>query len=256
MRRMAVVVIMLVAVSGCSGGAAGEMDTSEPWDLVWFSDSTGFGLAELWGERIEQELGVEVRVHDKSAGGLAAATVLGWIDEGDSSLPVLRETLAEAEVVVVFGNPRQSGYTADEETCVSTSPFPRDPPVHYTAEDWAPYRDVLSSIYEVVFDLRDGQPTVVRAMDMYNATIADWREAGIEAECMAAWEVFAQTIRDAAADYDVPTASMLDAFNGADHSEDPRDKGFISADKMHTTGEGKAAMVEALHALGYDPVGG
>ena len=168
------------------------MDTSEPWDLVWFSDSTGFGLAELWGERIEQELGVEVRVHDKSAGGLAAATVLGWIDEGDSSLPVLRETLAEAEVVVVFGNPRQSGYTADEETCVSTSPFPRDPPMHYTAEDWAPYRDVLSSIYEVVFDLRDGEPTIVRAMDMYNPVIADWREAGIEAECMAAWEVFAR----------------------------------------------------------------
>ena len=49
---------------------------------------------------------------------------------------------------------------------------------------------------------------------------------------------------------------MLDAFNGADHSEDPREKGFISADKMHTTDEGKAAMVEALHALGYDPVGG
>lgn len=93
-------------------------------------------------------------------------------------------------------------------------------------------------------------------MDMYNPLIADWREAGIEAECMAAWEVFAQTIRDAAAEYDVPTASMLDASNGADHSEDPREKGFISSDKMHTTVEGKAVMVEALHALGYDPVGG
>ena len=125
--------------------------------------------------------------------------------------------------------------------------------MHYTAEDWAPYRDVLSSIYEVVFDLRDGQPTVVRGMDMYNATIADWREAGIEAECMAAWDVFAQTIRDAATEYDVPTASMLDAFNGPDHSEDPRQKGFISADNKHTSDEGKAAMVEALHDLGLRP---
>lgn len=256
MWSVAVAVILLVAVCGCSGNSTDSMDTSEPWDLVWFSDSTGFGVAELWGERIEQELGVEVRVHDKSAGGLPAATVLGWIDDGDSSLPVLRETLAEAEVVVVFGNPRQSGYAGDEETCVSTSVFPRDPPTHYTAEDWAPYRDVLHSIFEAVFDLRDGQPTIVRAMDMYNPVIADWREAGIDEECMAAWEVFAQTIKDAAADYDVPTASMFDAFNGPDHTEDPREKGFIGPDKMHTTDKGQAAMVEVLHALGYDPVGG
>jgi lysophospholipase L1-like esterase len=115
---------------------------------------------------------------------------------------------------------------------------------------------LLSSIYGLIFDLRDGEPTIVRAMDMYNPTIADWREAGIETECTAAWEVFSQTIRDAASEYGVPTGSMFNAFNGDDHSEDPREKSFIGPDKMHTTDEGKAAMVEVLHALGYDPVSG
>ena len=57
MRRIAVVVIMLVAVSGCSGGAAGEMDTCEPLDLVWFSDSTVRPRRAVWGTH-RQELGV------------------------------------------------------------------------------------------------------------------------------------------------------------------------------------------------------
>ncbi len=71
---------------------------------------------------------------------------------------------------------------------------------------------------------------------------------------MAAWEAFSQAIREAAAEFGVPTASMFDAFNGPNHDEDPREKGFIGSDKQHTTDEGKAAMVEVLHALGYDPV--
>ena len=277
-------VVLLVAVLlGCSGGAAVEgtevavetstteaeaettdaavetteaagesnpAETGEPWDLVWFSDSTGWGVADLWAERLAEELGVEVRVHDYAAGNLSAGLIRTWIETEGS---VHRESVAEAEVIVIFGNPIGSGATSDIGTCVSTSTAPRDPPQNYTAEDFLPYRDVLVSIWETVFDLRKGQPTIVRAIDMYNPVIADHREAGIEAECIAAWEAFSQTIREAAAEFGVPTASMFDAFNGPNHDEDPREKGFIGSDKQHTTDQGKAAMVEVLHGLGYDP---
>ena len=96
----------------------------------------------------------------------------------------------------------------------------------------------------------------MRATDWYAWPIADWPEAGIAEECAATWEVFNQAVWDAAAEYGVPTASMHDAFNGTDHNEDPREKGFIGPDQIHTNDEGKAAMVEVLHALGYDPVTG
>jgi len=234
--------------------AAGETEppeTGEGWDLVWFSDSTGWGVADLWGARIEQELGVEVRVHDYATGDLTASLVRTWIEAEGSEH---RELLAGADVIVIFGNPRGSGATSDIGTCVSTSTAPRDPPQRYTAADFRPYRDLLASIYETVFELRKGQPTIVRAIDMYNPVIADWREAGIKAECTAAWEAFSEAIRGTAAEFGVPTASMFDAFNGPNHDEDPREKGFIGSDKQHTTDEGKAAMVEVLHALGYDPV--
>lgn len=282
MRRVGVVLLVLI-LFGCSGEAAVETteaaaetstteaavgpteaavetteaagetnpaETTEPWDLVWFSDSTGWGVADLWGERIAEELGVEVRVHDYATGNLSASLVRTWIEAEDS---VHRESVAEAEIIVIFGNPIGSGDTSDIGTCVSTSTAPRDPPQRYTAEDFMPYGDLLVSIYETVFDLRKGQPTIVRAIDMYNPVIADWREAGIEAGCTAGWEAFSQTIRDAAAEFGVPTASMFVAFNGPNHDEDPREKGFIGSDKQHTTDQGKAAMVEVLHALGYDP---
>ena len=68
--------------------------------------------------------------------------------------------------------------------------------------------------------------------------------------------MMAQTVHEAAVTYGVPTVSMYDAFNGAEHSEDPREKGYIFVDGQHTTDEGKAAMVDVLHAAGYDPIGG
>ncbi len=67
--------------------------------------------------------------------------------------------------------------------------------------------------------------------------------------------MMAQTVRDTAAKYDVPTVSMYDAFNGADRTEDPRVKGYILSDGQHATTEGRAAQVDALDRMGYEPIG-
>ncbi|NNF68189.1 MAG: hypothetical protein HKN01_00325, partial [Acidimicrobiia bacterium] len=122
MMRAAVLAIVVVLV-GCSSGAGSgttevvtsttdavttttsavttttetdPSDISEPWDLVWFSDSTGWGVADLWGERIGEEFGVEVRVHDYATGNLSAVRVLQWIADEDATRPELRELLGDA----------------------------------------------------------------------------------------------------------------------------------------------------------------
>jgi hypothetical protein len=244
--------------AGETAPGAAALDTSEPWDLVWFSDSTGFFVADLWAERIEGELGVEVRVHDHAVGALAAGPILYSLGEpvkGYTRLGDTRDEIAEAEIIVVYGNPDGSGMTSDfGDVCVSTSAAPRDPPTRYAEEDFAPYRDILDSIWERVFELTGDRPVVMRAMDSYMPVIADWRAAGIEPECTAAWEAYSDTIRDAAAAHGVPMVSMYDAFNGPDHTEDPRLKGYIGSDGEHTLPAGRDAMVEALHAAGYEPV--
>ena len=233
-----------------------DLVPSGPLDLVWFSDSGGWFVAEQWAELIEEELGVEVRVHDWAKGSLSAIEVLESLSEpgeGFRRLSDRREDVAEAEIVVVYGNPRGSGTNDDMETCVSTSTVPRDPPSAYTSEGFLePYREVLRDIYERVFELVGERPVIVRAIDLYNPVIADWRLAGIEPECTATWEAWSDSIRQVANEFGVPTVSMYDAFNGPDHSEDPRAKGYISSDLEHTSPAGRDVMVAALHQAGYE----
>jgi hypothetical protein len=249
MRRwwLLVVVVALIGTS-CGGGGTGELPT-DAWDLVWFSDSSGFGVAELWAERITAEQGVEVRVADHASGGLSAGAVLRQLDRTE-----YQAEIREAEIILVYGNPLDSGLAHTSETCFEADPTPREPPSLQTEADWEPYRDDLREIYERIFDLRDGQPTIIRAMDLYLPVLASWREAGIEPECLHNFELFSAAVRHVADEYGVTTASMLDEFNGPDHDQDPVERGLISGDGIHTNAAGQAFMVDVLDSLGYEPV--
>jgi len=161
-----------------------------------------------------------VRVRDHAIGGLPLEKVRQMV----SDEATIRKEVADAEIIVVYGNPSNTA-PGDMFTCVSTLKGRRDPPKRYSSADFAPYGDVLRDIYDVIFKLRAGQPTVIRAFDEFNGMLAAWREAGIEAECTAGWEASAGAIREAADEYGALTASFCDAVNGTDHDEDPREKG-------------------------------
>jgi lysophospholipase L1-like esterase len=155
---------------------------------------------------------------------------------------------------MVYGNPLDSGMVDDAaEVCMDPDPTPREPPSVPSEADWEPYREDLRAIYERIFDLRDGQPTIVRAMDLYVPVLASWREAGIEAECMDYFESFSAAVGSVADEYGVPMVARLDEFNGPDHDQDPIERGLIS-DGIHPSGAGQAVMVDLLDALGYEPV--
>ena len=263
--RSALVAAVSLALLGGPGGMAvaqgeeGELVSigSEPWDLVWFSDSSGFNVADLWAAKIEEELGVEVRVHDHALGYLTAAEVLASLSEptdGYSRLGDTRREVAEAEIILIFGNPAGSGTTTDMESCVDTSTVPRDPPSRYSNEDLEPYRDVLVSAFERVFELVGDRPVIVRTIDWPTPVITDWPLAGVEEECTAAGEAWSDSIEDAAAGFGVPLVSMYDAVNGPDHTEDPRAQGYAGADGWHPSAAGSEAMVAALHEAGYEPL--
>lgn len=243
---------MVVLLLASCGDSDAQLDTSEPWDLVFISDSRGFGVAQDWADLIEEGEGVEVRVHDYATANLSLRMARAWItdDTGDFD-DELRAEVADAEIVFVFGNP--IGVVPDGG-CVPWPQEYREQPNRLTSADWAPYGDVLRDILDVVFELRAGQPTVIRVADEWAAPIADWREAGVEAECTAGWEAHAGVIREAADEYGVGTASWYDAFNGPDHDEDPVEKGYISSDGYHQSEAGQKVEAEVLHALGYDPI--
>jgi len=233
--------------------------SGEPWDMVFISDSFGDRVAQAWADLIEEAEGVEVRVHDHATSNLSLVQVREWLTDDSSafdfppvSMDELRGEVADAEIIFVYGNPLGAG--PDEEGCFPWPAQYSEPPERVTPADWAPYGDVLRDIFDVVFELRAGQPTVIRVADVWAAPIANWREQGVEAVCTAGSEAWAGVIREAADEYGVEMASWYDAFNGPDHDEDPVEKGYIGVDVYHQSREGAAVQAEVLHALGYDAI--
>jgi len=60
--------------------------------------------------------------------------------------------------------------------------------------------------------------------------------------------------RLAAEPYGIPFLSRLDAFNGPDHDEDPREKGYIVSDGEHPSDLAAQYTAELLSQMGYEPV--
>jgi lysophospholipase L1-like esterase len=158
----------------------------------------------------------------------------------------------EAEVVVVYGNPLESFSKAHrgDWNCVSQSaPYVKD----CAPETFDAYRSDLGAVYQEILKLRGEEPVLIRAFDAYNPLYSVYREQGVYDECLGCWENYNQAIHQAAMAHGVPLARVFDAFNGCDHDEDARDKGYIREDGEHTTGAGRQVIADLLRELGYEP---
>jgi hypothetical protein len=61
-------------------------------------------------------------------------------------------------------------------------------------------------------------------------------------------------VRMAAEAQNIPFLSRYDDFNGADHGEDPREKGYIRSDGEHPSALASRYTAELLSEMGYEPV--
>lgn len=244
-------------IVGCS--KTNPLDELEEWDLVYICDSTGWGVPKRYAENIERDTGKTVRVHSYTIGRLSALRVLNFLQNdlealADGRLKSLQEDIREAEVIVFFANPRgnpsEGGVRGGLENCISAS----SPPDDCTPGLYEPYLENLKAIYEEISSLRDDKPTIIRAVDFYNPLISVHGERNMEAECTRCLEVFNDTVQQAADAFHIPTISVYDAFNGVNHDEDPREKGYIGGDGVHTSEQGQQVIADILSEAGYEPV--
>jgi hypothetical protein len=244
-----------VVLAGCAGGSDDRAEDASPperWQLVWFSDSAPWGVSADWARTIEKKLDVKVEVLEHLEFGAGGAAKL--LDKIESD-PSVRREIAGAEIVVVYATASDTGIPEAHNTICYFGRY--DQPskqARLSRKELRPYRETLTSIYDRVFRLRGGEPTVVRALDTYVPVIADWRKAGVYEDCTAGWEAAANTHRDVAAGFGVPMASLYDAFNGPNHDRDPAARGLIGSDGIHTSEKGKVLVRATLDALGYEPV--
>jgi hypothetical protein len=121
-------------------------------------------------------------------------------------------------------------------------------------DDLQPYVDALETLYAEILGVRNGEPTIVIAIDHYNPFLGGWRGAGVEAACTEVWETFSAAVEQAAADSGIRFVSMYDTLNGADHDQDPKAAGLLNAAMWQANEEGTKLMVDALMAVGLTPV--
>ncbi len=231
----------------------------DTWDLLWISDSSGWGVADIYGQFIAEDNDVEVNVMDKWQGALSAGRILQGLKEQNTynlDLDNLREFIAEAEVIVIYGNPEDSrdpsnpgdwncGQASLESCYVNNC----------TLESFSQYIADLKEIYSIIFKIREGKPTIIQAIDSYNPRlVSNCQAEGMFDECVACWETYNQAIHLAAEEMGVPVAPVFDTWNGPDHTENPVEKGYTREDNEHPSVLGATATAQALRELGYEPI--
>ena len=254
--------VFVLAISGVVY-AADSLDELEEWDLVYITDAPGMGVGDKFADNIERDTGKTVRIsgYGYTVGGLSAIRVLQALQSDPESLSdikfkPLQADIAEAEVIVLFVNPRgdpSKGGVHDEgmEKCIGCDGHPSE---DCTLQLYEPYIENLKAIYEEILALRNGKPTIIRAVDFYNPLISEHRKLNMEIECTQCWEIFNTAVRQAADAFNIPFVSVYDVFNGLNHDEDPREKGYIRNDGRHTSKQGQHVIADLLSEAGYEPV--
>jgi predicted dienelactone hydrolase len=226
------------------------------WHLVVIGDSSLGGLGKAYASQMENDLGVQVVLRDHVVPNLSAGRVLralqaeappakSWDEE-------LANDLRQAEVVVMFANPIDS---VDPENPLDLDGcFANPAPASCGPETFAQYTTDMKAIWAKILELRAGQPTILRATDIYNPLVSPWREAGVFDACTECWENMSRAARLAAEAYNIPFLSRYDAFDGPNHDDDPRVKGYIHADGEHPTELASQFTAKLLSEMGYEPV--
>lgn len=251
-----VVTLLVIAmlVAACGGRKSMPSGADAEWTLVVIGDSSMWSLGEALASQIEKEMGVKLVLVDDALGALSAGEVLKALQTGKSErarLEALPAALKEAEMVVMFVNPLDSinpEHPLDANGC-----FMGMAPLACEEETFNQYVTDLEAIWSEVITLREGKPTILRATDIYNPLINNWKQFEIFEACNECWMNMSAANRQAAEKYGIPFFSRYDAFNGVTHDEDPTKKGYILRDGEHPSWEGALFTADLLSKMGYEP---
>lgn len=257
-------IVFLILLSGCAQPKtidAKEVITKEnvqEWDLLWISDSSGWGVVDIYASYVAEDLGIVIDVNDQWMGGLAVGEVLASLNgepNPNMDLSRMSEYIKEAEIIVFYGNPERSQSTKNpgDWSCGESTVDA----CYVNAcgiETFDLYIKQVKEIYSIIHTLRKGQPTIIRAYDAYNPSINQHcSQYGVYVECLQCWENYNKAIHMAADEMGVPVANVFDAWNGPDHTQDPNDKGY-TWDGEHPSEKGAEVIANLVRGLGYEMV--
>jgi len=251
--------LAVLGLASCSSGTEViPLDELEEWDLLWISDSSGWDVADVYAEMVAEDTGKTINVNDKWVGGLPAGDIyLALTDQYDGpsmTLEKMPDYVAEAELIVFYGNPTGSinPERPGDWDCITTigaNVKDCDPEIFST------YIEHIETIYQRMLELREGQPTIIRAFDAYYPLI-DQRKADGDSyqACKVCWANYNAAMHQAAENMNIPIAEVSLLWNGPDWDIDPDSELGYTKDAEHPNALGAEVIAQALRELGYDPV--
>ena len=216
------------------------------WDLVVMGDCLMPRIIPRYAAHLERDLGIKIKTHDWTRSELAS----GYMLEDLRTDPELRQDIGDAEVVIfdigleVFVNPANTYSFGSAGACGGTDNQ------DCLREALKSYKADTDAIFAELVSLRSPSEVLIRAMDIHEFTVQDWKEAGV-------FDVINRYKQDAnehmiqvASEHHIPVARVYAAFRGPDGDEDPMDKGY-AYDGFRPTEEGADLMAELFRQLGY-----
>ena len=243
------VLFLLVACAPAAKLSSVHAGTPEPGEVLhWvvFGDGLSRSHGEYYARQIETDLGVKVELDDLSMPWLSSGQLLNDLRDGSGSRFGVKRAVQQANVVVFFAT--ATDHIGDHIYVRGAGSEKYD----CSSQALAAYKADLNAIIAEILTLRKGQPTIIRAMDSYNLLFSIWKNLGMYDEYKRCWDALNATIHQAAAAHKIPVAEVYAAFNGLNHDQDPKDKGYLGADDIHTNEAGDKAIVDVLRKLGYE----
>ena len=233
------------------------LEDLEEWDLLWISDSSGWDVADVYAAMVAEDTGKTINVQDKWVGGLPAGVIYesltGQYSGPSMVMEKIPELVAEAEIIVFYGNPSESINESRPGDWECTSGY-GSYVVDCDPEIFSVYVEHLETIYQKMFELRIGQPTIIRTYDAYNPRINIFKEQGVYEDCRQCWGInYNAAIHQAAAAFNIPVAGVAEVWNGPNWDTDPNDLGYTK-DGEHPNELGAQVIAQSLRELGYEPI--
>jgi hypothetical protein len=218
------------------------------WDYVAMGESITFETVSRYAEILEQDLGVQIDLHDWQAPSEHSSNLLKKLRRDE----LLRRDIREAEVITFLiplgviagamrtfelGEPGACG-GIDNQDCLR--------------EAFATYMADTDAIMAEIVSLCSPSEALIRVQDTWQLKVRETQATG-------SFEMFNQYWREAnahviqvATSYHIPVARVYGAFMGPDGVQDPRDFGLLQSDGLHPTLEGSALVAELFRELGYE----
>lgn len=222
------------------------------WTYVSFGDSVIWTIDNTYRDALEDALGVEIEIVDRTTPGSTSETLLKLLTGTSDFSQVVRDEVAVAQVVTVEIPTHEL-----EEQCGMGENTAEE-----TAACMTRARDLIGpnaeAILDAIADARGGRPGIVRVILPHRFFWDAFVEQGLDDVAGEQWDRMNERTAAAAREHGFLVLDLGTVLMGPNRDQDPMATGLV-VDGIHLTDEGTARAVEALLELGLDdapPAGG